>query len=448
MLCAVLVLLLGGWLVKCAQGRWLAPGPFFAVFWAVGLAAPPIVAPDFVQSQAAVWYIVVLMAAFLLGSVAASYRPPQRPADVAPRPMNLPLLRRFVLFGTVTGLAGTVIVQVANGYSLTSILSAQALLDAAASYSIERYTGGVRTPVVVPYLLGFTYAAGLVAPFAARGLRRRWVLACYAGPFLAAASYALMTTARLGMLTVAFFLFAGWVASTVWNRGELPRLRPRAVLAGVLVAAALAAAFVSIAFLRLGTFDAQAQRIVLGDKAVGYSVGYMPAFSQWLDDSAPTGPQEWGTSTFTGATSLGGGSEGFDDRRLLTGEGLDTTNIFTAWRFLVEDFGVAGAPLAAFAFGWVVTWAWRRTVERPSMLPLLVLLAGYAWMLNSTTQTIFLFTNVIAAFAVAAVVLSRRPPEPRPVVESPYVVAARRARENADGATAAGPPRAGTRRRP
>lgn len=58
-LCAVLLLLLLGWLLKFAHGRWLAPGPFFALYWAVGLALPPILAPDYILSQAAVWYIVV-----------------------------------------------------------------------------------------------------------------------------------------------------------------------------------------------------------------------------------------------------------------------------------------------------------------------------------------------------------------------------------------------------
>src|SRR5699024_6061172 len=114
-------------------------------------------------------------------------------------------------------------------------------------------------------------------------------------------------------------------------------------------------------------FDSSAQRVMV-DMMQAYAAGYMPAFSDWLEQDALTWPVDWGTATFTGALSLGGGSEGFNDRRLLAEEGSGTTNIFTAWRFLVEDFGVAGALLAAFAVGWLLTWAWRRTVEQPSIL--------------------------------------------------------------------------------
>jgi hypothetical protein len=96
------------------------------------------------------------------------------------------------------------------------------------------------------------------------------------------------------------------------------------------------------------------------------------------------------------------------------GAGLGQTNIFTAWRYLVEDFGFAGAPLAAFVMGLVAAAAWKRVAERPTPVALAVLLCAYAYILNSTTQTVFLFTNIMLAFAVTGLALSLRPAAPKP----------------------------------
>lgn len=430
MLCAVLTLLLVGYLLHAAQGRWLAPGPFFALFWAVALAAPPLLAPDSIVSQSAVWYIVVLVTAFGLGTfVGGGSRPPARVDGVNPRPLNLRLLRALVLVGTGCGLLATVAVQLANGYSVSSILSARSLLDSAAAFSIERYAGDTRTPPLVPLLAAFTYAAALLAPFAARGLSRPAAITCYVGPFLGASVYAVATTERLGMLTVGFFLFAGWIADCVQRRGEVPQLRLRSLLAGGVAFAVLAAAFVTVAFLRVGTFDASAQRAI-GPKLVAYAVGYMPAFSQWLPTS-PTGPATWGTATFAGLFDVGSGQSAAFAEFVPVGGGYGVTNVFTAWRYLVEDFGWAGAPLAAFVLGWIAAAAWRRVIYRPTASATVVLLAAYAYMLNSTTQTAFLFTNIMVAFVVAGVALCQRPPTEQRALEPAHERDIRRARERA-----------------
>jgi len=422
-LCAVLVLLLIGWLLKTAQGGWLAPGPFFALYWAIGLAGPQILAPDFIQSQAAVWYIVALGGAFGIGSWTAAMEGPVRDERTELRPLNRPALRWLVAIGTVTGFVATVAVQVANGYSIGAIVSAQALLDAAAAFSVERYAGETSTPVLVPVLLAVTYAAAMVAPFAAQGLNRWRTLACYLGPAAGATMYAVLTTARFGMLTVAFFLFAGWVAAQTRANGHTPRPGGRTLIVTALAFVALAVTFVSIAFLRVGRFDPQI-RGVIADKLRVYAAGYMPAFSQWFEQEAPTFPATWGASTFTGLIpSTGGGSVGFSTS-IPTGTGEDS-NIFTAWRFLVEDFGVALALVAIAGAGWVITRAWRKVIRHPDPASLVLLICGYAYVMNSSTQTLFLFTNVVAAVAIAYAALSLRRRPPRAPIESPQVRAVR-----------------------
>jgi oligosaccharide repeat unit polymerase len=410
-LCAVLILLGVGWLLKLAQDRWLAPGPFFAVYWAVALAVPPLLAPQFFYSSAAVWYIVALVAAFGLGSVAAAARPPVRTGQAGHREINVRGLRWLVTVGTGAGLAATVLIQSANGYSVTAILSFQGLLDASAAFSEARYTGGIYTPPLVPLLLGFTYAAAMVAPFAARGLSKPWAVACCVGPLVGATLYAIVTTARAGMLTSFVFLFAGWMAARIWHDGETPRIGVRRFLGGATAAVVGGVAFVLIAFLRVGSFDDRFQKLII-EKLGVYGFGYLSTFSQWLADAAPTGPRAWGSAAIAGITSPFGIGEqygqAFTDFRPIGATVPGKSNIYTGWRYLVEDWGVAGAVLAAAVLGYVATRVWARLVERRSVPALVGYLCLFGTMAHWVTLSIFTFTNVVVAAVIAAVALSLR----------------------------------------
>jgi oligosaccharide repeat unit polymerase len=415
-LCAVLVLLLVGYLLRAAQGRWLAPGPLMSLYWAAALALPPLLAPDYIQSQGAVWYVVLLVAAFGLGSLIASgAATPTRATDIEPEELRLPLLRWLVVLGTGAGLAATVVIQLSNGYPLSAVLSLRGLMASASQLSDDRYTGGLTEPVVVPLFLALTYAAALLAPFAARGASRYGAAALVLGPGLAATAYAIVTTARAGMMTALFLTLAGWVVARTGDRGESPRVGMKAAALGLLGVASVLAAFVGISLLRYGSANPNIIRFALG-RLNSYAVGYMPAFSYWYDAGPPSFPQAWGTASLAGAAQHLGGDERYG--QALTdwaplGNGGET-NIYTAWRYLITDFGWAVTPLAAALLGYLITVAWRQLILRPTTLAAVGLLAGYAWLLHSVTLPIFTFTSVVAAFAVTGWALSLRPAAPKP----------------------------------
>lgn len=433
MLCAVLVLLAVGWLLKLAQGRWLAPGPMFCAYWALFLGLPPLLAPQFVVTSAAVWYITLLVAAFSVGSWAAAWRRPVRSPDVRPHTLNLRLLRWLVVFGTVAGLAAAVIIQRANGQSISAILSLATLLDASSSLARDRYTGGIATPALVPLLLAVTYASALVAAFAAQGLSRRSAVACYLGPMLGAIAYAATTTARSGMVTAAAFLATSWVASRIRSTGATPTVRGRTVLVGLLSGAAVFAAFIGISFLRVGSFEPHYQRLVFGKLAV-YGLGYLPGFSYWFGQDPPAAPTEWGAASFAGVAKYLGAGGTYNDALTDFAQlgGGATANIYTAWRYLIADFGWIGAILAAVVLGYVATAGWRMLVQRPTTTALVLFMSTYAYLLHTNVLPIFTFTNTVAAVAIAGLALHLRPPKPKPIVETPHERDVRRARARAD----------------
>ncbi|SDY75528.1 oligosaccharide repeat unit polymerase [Modestobacter sp. DSM 44400] len=413
----VITLLVAGWPRGVTGGRWLTPGPFFTLYWALALLLPPLLAPGFYVSKPAVFFIVALVLCFVLGAyIAGGRRPAVRLPEHQPRQLNVRLLRQLVAFGAMSGFAATFVLQVVNGYSLTSVFSVSQLFQSATAISYERYSGNLVIPSSVPLLLSFTYAGALVAPFAAQGLRRRTALLCYASPVLGATAYAVVTTARAGMLTAFFFVLAGWIVQRIYWQGETPRLGWRAVVTGGAACVGVLGTFIAIAFMRVGTIDSQYVAVVLNKISV-YAVGYLTGFSRYFDSQPPSFPHEWGAASLAGiAKNIGAGSEygqALDDFVPLGNGG--STNIFTAWRYLVEDFGLIGTPIVAVAAGALLTLLWRRLVERPSPLVALGCLAGYAFLAHSVTLPIFTFTNVVLAFMVAAFMLTREAPAAAPV---------------------------------
>lgn len=436
-LCAVLVLLAIGWLVRLGQGQWLAPGPLFCAYWAAGVGFPALLAPSFTESVSAVWYIVVLVAAFALGSwIASRNQPPVRQSEIQPRQLNLRLLRLVVVAGTVAGVAAVALAQRANGASLSSVLSLQGLFEGASSLSYARYTNAYDTPAAVPLLLAVNYAAALIGPFAARGIGRRLGALCVIGPFLGATFYAAVTTQRAGMFTAIFLLVAGWIGSRVYFTGDTPRIGLRRAIGGLLGAAVALAAFFGIGLLRTGGTSTHFIQIATRNLAV-YAFGYMPGFSHWFTTESPTWPDTWGSASLAGISKYVGFGAQYNDALqdwAPLGNGGET-NIYSAWRYLITDFGIALSPIAALLIGFLVTVAWRRLSEWPTTITLIGCLAGYAYMLYSVTLPIFTFTNVTVAVVLAGVALSRQPRPPVPVRESPHEAAVRRARENLVRAT-------------
>ncbi len=406
---APLVLLLAGVLLVRAQGRWLAPGPLFTLYWATALLLPPLVAPRFTWSAGAVWYCVALVLAYGVGSFAASHRGPAvRTPGVEARPLRPSVVRAVVVAGTLSGAVATTLVQAANGFPVGLTVSLDDLLRTANSISVARYADSLVLPSVVPLLLAVTYAAALLAPFAARGAP--WpvgTLLC-AGPVLSAGYFAVITTARAGMLLAVFLLVSGWIGSRLHTDGRTPALGIRTVLVAGLGLAATIVSFLAIALLRAGS-TAPEYVAYVRDTFVTYLFGYLPAFSYWFDHGHPALlPEAWGSASLAGIAKHVGGDPAYgmaltDWAPLGTG---DSTNIYSAWRHLIQDSGTVLAPLAAAVIGFLATLAWRRSIERPNTWWTVGCMAGYAYALHSVTFPIFMFTNVVVAFLVAAVTLS------------------------------------------
>lgn len=384
--------------LRYGAGTWAHPAPVFAGAWTLFLAIPTFAVPGMVRFPVGAWLIVAAIVA-----VSVSVTLAIRTEDVTPRSVTSSSgLQVFVLVGAVSAAASALVTQRANGISFTSLDS---IAYAARQLTEVRYDGTGYTPGIATVLLGLTYGSAVAAPFVAeqfRGVRRAlWLVAPAAG----AAMYAVMTTARAPFLISAAITMAAWLTVLTISSGGRPQIRLRTVLSLAIGGLAVLSIFSYVATSRRGGVALTTNEDIARAIAV-YAGGSLPAFGTWMED-APVLPQSFGAETFAGVSqfllmdrSLGSARPDVTD----IGGALQT-NVYTAFRTLAEDFGLAGAllMLALFAIG--AAAAYRRAVLHGSVLAAVFVIGWGAFTFFSQTTSVFGFTNVCFGFLVGAVLL-------------------------------------------
>jgi oligosaccharide repeat unit polymerase len=139
-----------------------------------------------------------------------------------------------------------------------------------------------------------------------------------------------------------------------------------------------------------------------GGQIRNYIFGSPAAFAHWLDNSE-RGPLGWGGLSFPGIFDV----TGLRPRTIGTyldhanTTAMESTNIFTMFRGLIEDFSFPGAFLICGVWGFLSGWAY----SKPSFRCVLVSSAFYAVALFSPLYNVLGFNSSIFAFVVAWLVL-------------------------------------------
>jgi oligosaccharide repeat unit polymerase len=294
------------------------------------------------------------------------------------------------------------------GISFADIIDIQRLVVASNQAYFAKYaeTGAAPPPAISQALLPFVYlapAAGGVIFALKRGLRYKILgIASY----LPAIAVTILQTAKAAMLFAIILWLSSYFATRL-RQGKLAVFTRAHVLTAAGVGAALTIFFFAVSLARLASTDVTLINIVYV-KLASAAFGHMTVFSHWLAEyvASPLAPT-------LGAVTLSGPLEllGFGQRipglfenlvDLVTGE---TSNIYTGFRPLIQDFTIPGA-LAILAMVGAVGGVGFRLVAAGKWSALPLLLVAYVtifwtpitwfWIYNSLTATVL---------AVAAIVL-------------------------------------------
>jgi oligosaccharide repeat unit polymerase len=407
------------WLVRAMEGHWLRPGSIFTAIWAgqfIGVAA-------FLPSASVGVHVVLYIASAAFALTVGSWTVDRLESKSAPRinqhdrVLRTPLpLYLIPMIGFSAGCAAALATVWANGLGLAELTSIERILATGNAISVSRYSAAAAVPASVPPMLGVLYASAILSPFVRSRIcgfkrTRNFVL-----PFLGATIYSAVSTQRLALILVAVMLATSYVGASLSCSGSLPIVRPFKAAKLVGLAALCFALFTTIAYIRVG--GEERLRPAIAEKLPVYAFGHLPAYSRWSDPDSnqlyPRRQLRGGAETFSGVpgvVSPRGGSRAYEERAAVTGAG-HVTNVFTSFRGLLEDFGVAGSLMALFCIGGLTVKLERILRQRPSVVVGLVYAAILCFLVLTPIQSPFMFTVVVLAYVGALIVagFARRVP--------------------------------------
>lgn len=394
---AVVVILAA--VLRAVTGSWLHPSTIFASAWALFLAAPILLLPG-IDAYPNASLLVAVFA--LVAALGAAFN--IRTSEVNPRLLTAsPWLTRFALSGFFTGLGAAVLNLQSNGRSFFAALSPDAIIAASQAMTAARYNGSLVSSPIATFLLAITYGAALAAPFAANH-GRRWVnILILAAPSAGGAAYALLTTARAGLLIAAAISLAAWVVVKNIKEGGRAKVTLRQMAPLLLAGLAVTMFFLLTAANRYGGLafvDEATLRRTVGI----YAAASTPALAAWLpgDETAALG-----LNTFSGISSFFVLPGTLKDTAFVDVGAYVSSNVYTAFRPLVEDFTVPGAAAFVAVCTLIAAWCLRRAILQRSLGAAVTTSIWLSYVLFSQSASIFTFTNVIVGMAIAAVLIVR-----------------------------------------
>lgn len=402
-----------GWavLMRLAAGTWLQPAAFFPLWWCVAGIAPLILAPNEpVGINAIVWLIAASMAVSAGGVAGNGGLKTRRLTKTQPATDSELKVLGFVLaLSIVLGTLSNIAYLVGSGIPLTELLHLERLVVVSNQLYVARYaeSGPLVPPAFSQALLPFVYLAPAVGG-TLFVLRREWSwkLLCLFS-FVPAITVTVLQTTKAAVLFSMMLWLSGYFAARLRFGKTAVFTVPHVLVAGILTSI-VTVFFFAVGLARMASTDLALLNIVLV-KLVTTAFGHMTVFSQWLTEytSQPLDPS-LGQVTFAGPLEM----LGYQQRipgifsnvvDLVAGE---SSNIYTAFRPLIQDFSFPGALVVMALLGFVGGLGFRLVAAGSwSAVPLLIGTyhtimwspITWFWIYNSLTATVFAI-GVLALF--------------------------------------------------
>jgi oligosaccharide repeat unit polymerase len=412
------------------EHRWLAPDAFFCLLWGLycGVSLAFVSQPER-HIPGLLWILLSCVCVFTGSTVARSLavrtrlaagstrlavrgsrgngasksdrpamgRSASEPARVSRLPqaaptrrVRLPAFRSLTILLVLMGLGEIVFIFAQRGVSLQGILSLSAVAQVSAANRVE-FTYGDRRQSTVEWVVFVLVYAGTLFGGAFFRFARTWT-----GKLVSlltvinAATFAMLYGSRMGVLFGGSFWIAAFLAAHVLEAGARRKSDLRLLLRILSYSGAILLGFSIITMsIRYQLLDAPR---ALG-RHLSETFVFVPAFCEWFADETATDPwlsegkRLWGFRSFWKLYELCGVIE--NPEAPIPVEAT-SSNIFTVFRGLIEDFGPVGSCLVLFAFGAASSLSYLAVQHgRASLLPALIV--SYAYTFLSTSFSLFTY---------------------------------------------------------
>lgn len=295
-------------------------------------------------------------------------------------------------------------IQAIHEYGGISILlSLDDLLETNNAVSADRYGGGVtERGMFYSIMLSITYVAPLFAGYAYKKLdkfgKRLAILCILPGIF-----QALTQGVKMGLITSVILCFGGYMTYIIYHHISLPRLSFKLLLKGV----SILALFFSILFLSMMFRTGKLNEDIFGviqHKFAGYAIEHLSAFDQWFSNM-PDPVNTYGGTFFAGITNFLGIIERkqglYQEFYSIWKDDVGSTNVFTLFRIIIDDFGYLGSIFFWFFFGAITTIICKNVrANINSLLSQVLLMIIWALILWSFVTSFLAYTSYILMFVI------------------------------------------------
>jgi oligosaccharide repeat unit polymerase len=364
--------------------------------------APLIAMPYDPVSAGAMFFVLAACIAVTLGAVVGNggfrTRRKQRPQPATDR--EILVLSTILAVSLIAGVGSNAAFIIGSSVSFADVLDVEKLVVVSNQLYVQRIAEGAAPspPVLSQALLPFVYLAPAVAGIVFVVRREfRWKLLAIAS-FLPAAAVTMLQTTKAAVLFAATFWLSGYFATrlrmgktAVFTRGHL--------IASAALFAVVTTFFFGVGLARMASTDLSLLNVVFG-KLLSAAFSHMTVFSHWLAQyQGQTFDPTMGSYTFAGPLEL----LGFGKRIPGIFENLvelaiaETSNVYTGFRPLIEDFTIPGALAMLALVGAVGGMGFRLVAAGSwSAVPLLILAymtifwtpITWFWIYNSLTATV------------------------------------------------------------
>lgn len=394
---------------------WVGPAAIFALIWAAYM--PTLL--FFIDSEdvfvpGMLWILASVACVWAGSASAATLCPAPRERHVVPSPKAIFLLRHLLKVPIVAGLADMVWLFVQRGMSLSDLASFAAIMAVSAANRSEQYAGEADTPVGERIAFTLLFLGCLYGGMLFRLSNRRSDKALALGALLLIIAINTLHGSRFGSIYGGAFWLSGYLATYVAisnpKKGIGGAFLVRFATAGVVIVFALSMATMIVRYTIFADVDT---KTVSFQYMFTDPFGFVAAFGIWFRDMHmhPDGPL-WGARVFRRVLAFFGRQYELYDA---IDVGFNSSNVFTIFRELIEDFSLLGSLVFLALYGFLGRVAfWKVGTERGHMaLPWLAV--TYIFAFTSVASSAFAYTTILAAAAMFAVGFAFLPPIAIPV---------------------------------
>ena len=386
----------------------LEPAGIFSGLWIALISLVVLFQSIIIVVPSGILYILTCVFAFVFGTIfcESCYNPQDNSNQVLIYKKGYGDTLLIILF--ILSLVNPLYSLTLHGFKLTSLFSISAILNMNETISDDRYSGRDITNSVNQAFLIFSYTAPLIGGFCYRlGGKLTKVLSILT--LLSGLLVALTQAMKMGLITCIFLWLSGFIICSYSYKLPL-KLNFKHIMytitGGTLLMIIL---FLSLT-LRFGLLNEKTIELTI-DRFISYALGSVSCFCIWFDsydhlDLTYGAKTLWGISNPLGLLErIQGAYQEFINIGL--GDRLMISNVYTGFRFLIEDFGPWFSVLFLGLAGYGSKICFKNLMYRNNIILHQTLLAAiYAYVMWSFATSFFAYTSYIVMFFLAYFILS------------------------------------------